>query len=102
KKTRGGMVFAQMQVRFGDEKTLFGKSVAGQMTGALLMRGTKNKSRQQIQDEMDRLKTQMSVTGGPNSAAFSLQTTEENLPGALKLAAEILREPAFPETDFEQ
>ena len=102
KKTRGGTVTASFVARFGDEKSLFGKAEVAELTGALLMRGTKSKSRQQIQDEMDRLKAQMNVTGGVNNATFTIQTTEENLPGALKLAAEILREPSFPENEFEQ
>src|ERR1017187_6348166 len=59
KKTRGGTVVASLNVRFGDEKSLFGKSTAAVMAGALLMRGTKNKNRQQIQDETDRLKAQL-------------------------------------------
>ena len=59
RKTRGGTVVATMNVRFGDEKSLFGKSTAGEMAGAMLMRGTKNKNRQQIQDETDRLKAQI-------------------------------------------
>ena len=102
KKTRGGTVIASFQARFGDGKTLFGKAEVGELTGALLMRGTKSKSKQQIQDEMDRLKAQISVSGGVNNAVMSIQTTEGNLPGALKLAAEILRQPAFPDTEFEQ
>jgi zinc protease len=102
KKTRGGTVTASFVARFGDEKSLFGKVEVGQLTGALLMRGTKSKSRQQIQDEMDRLKAQISVAGGVNNATFTIHTTDENLAGALKLAAEILREPAFPENEFEQ
>ena len=66
------------------------------------MRGTKNKSRQQIQDEIDRLKAQMNVSGSATSATASIETVEANLPGALRLAAEILREPSFPESEFEQ
>jgi len=54
------------------------------------MRGTKNKSRQQIQDEMDRLKAHISVSGGATSATASIETIEANLPGALRLAAELL------------
>jgi zinc protease len=102
KKTRGGTVTASFIARFGDEKSLFGKVAIGELTGATLMRGTKTKSRQQIQDEMDRLKAQISVSGGVNNATIHVQTTEENLAGALKLAAEILREPAFPDAEFEQ
>ena len=62
KKTRGGTVVARMNIRFGDEKSLFGKSTQAQIAGALLMRGTKNKNRQQIQDETDRLKAQINVS----------------------------------------
>jgi zinc protease len=101
KKTRGGTVVASVTIRFGDEKALFGKSAAANIAGALLMRGTKNKSRQQIQDEMDKLKAHIGVMGGATSASASIETVEANLPGALKLAAEILREPAFPENEFE-
>jgi zinc protease len=102
KKNRGGTVVANLTVRFGDEKSLFGKSAVAQLVGAVLMRGTKNKSRQQIQDEMDKLKAQINVSGGVNSATADIHTVEANLPGALKLAAEILREPSFPPAEFEQ
>ena len=85
------------------------------------MRGTRNKSRQQIQDEMDRLKARITVSGGGgaaiggprrrgpaapvsavSSAVASVETTAGNLAGGLRLAVEMLREPAFAEADFEQ
>ena len=102
KKTRGGTVAVSMTVRFGDEKSLFGKSTAGAMAGALLMRGTKNKNRQQIQDETDRLKAQMNVYGGSSSASASIRTLEATLADSLRFARELLREPSFPEAEFEQ
>lgn len=101
KKTRGGTVVAQMQFRFGDEKTLFGKSQVSSLTGAMLMRGTKNKTRQQIQDETDRIKARVGVNGGLNNATAAIETTEANFAAALKLAAELLREPGFPEAELE-
>jgi len=101
KKTRGAVVLASITVRFGDEKSLMGKSAAAMIAGGLLMRGTKSKSRQQIQDEMDRLKTSLSVIGSPTSAMASFQTVEANFVGAVRLAAELLKEPAFPESEFE-
>ena len=102
KKTRGGTVAASLNVRFGDEKSLFGKSTAGTMAGALLMRGTRNKNRQQIQDETDRLKAQISVSGGVNFASANVRTLEANLADSLRFARELLREPSFPEAEFEQ
>jgi len=74
KKTRGGTVSALLTLRFADEKALFGKGAAAQMAGSLLMRGTKSKSRQQIQDASDRLKAQLNVSGGVNNATASVQT----------------------------
>jgi zinc protease len=102
KKTRGGTVVARLNLRFGDEKSLTGKSAIGNLAGGTLMRGTKSKSRQQIQDETDRLKANISVNGGGTGAFGSIQTIEANLPGALRLVAEILREPSFPESEFDQ
>jgi zinc protease len=102
KKTRGGTVSATITVRFGDEKSLFGKSTAADMAGALLMRGTRNKNRQQIQDETDRLKAQINVYGGSESVTAKIRTLEANLADSMRFARELLREPSFPETEFEQ
>ncbi len=116
RQTRGGTVNAAIELQFGDEKSLAGKSAAAQMAGALLMRGTKTKSRQQIQDEMDKLNARITVTGGGggggggrgggtpaglSGANASIQTIAPNLVPAIRLAVEMLREPAFPENDFE-
>ena len=121
RKTRGGTVSAIVELHFGDEKSLAGHSAAAQLAGSLLMRGTRNKTRQQIQDEMDRLKARITVSGGGGGgfagprrggggpiatgvadASAAIETTAENLMGALRLAVEMLREPAFAEADFEQ
>ena len=102
KKTRGGTVVARINLHFGDEKSLDNKGTAANIAGALLMRGTRNKNRQQIQDETDRLKAQISVTGGVDQASASIRTLEANLADSLRLARELLREPSFPESEFEQ
>jgi zinc protease len=102
KKTRGGSVVAQIRLDFGDEQALAGKAQVAQFTAAMLMRGGKNKTREQIQDESDRLKARVGVGGAAGSATASIETTEANLPGALRLAVEVLREPSFPETEFAQ
>ncbi len=101
KKTRGNVVIATMNLRFGDEKSLMNRATAGSFAGDLLMRGTTKHTRQQIQDELDKLKARVRVGGSPTGANASIETTRENLPAVLKLVAEILREPAFPEKEFE-
>ncbi|HWW74807.1 MAG TPA: insulinase family protein, partial [Pyrinomonadaceae bacterium] len=102
KKTRGEKVVAQMTLRFGDEKSLMNRSAAAALAGQMLMRGTTKHTRQQIQDELDRLKARVFVGGGPTSAFVNVvETTRENLPAVLRLVAEILREPAFPAAEFD-
>ena len=66
----------------------------------MLMRGTRNKSRQEIQDELARLQSQLNVGGGAGLASANIQSTRENLPDVLALAIEVLREPAFPEAEL--
>ncbi len=101
KKTRGGSVSAFITLRLGDEKNLMGKSLSGDLAASMLMRGTTKHTRQQISDAFDRLKAQVNVFGGAESAMVMLETTRENLPEVLKLVTEILREPSFPEAEFE-
>lgn len=102
KKTRGASVHATIRLRFGDVNSLQGKDTIGSMAGEILIRGTEHKNRQQIQDEIDKLKAKLSVNGDAQGANVMIETTRENLPAVLRLAGEILKEPAFPETEFEQ
>ena len=119
RRATGGNVSAVIEIHFGDESSLAGKSATSQMTAALLMRGTKTKTRQQIQDAMDQLNARITVGmgggfggrggggGGAGAAAVagvsaSIDVKAANFIPALKLAVEMLREPSFPERDFEQ
>ena len=102
KQTRGGRVQASITLRYGNESTLVGRDAVAEMTAALLLRGTQSKSRQQLQDEMQALNATINVNGGLTSVTASISTTSENLIPAMRLATEILREPALPDTDFEQ
>ena len=102
KKNRGESVIASLTLRFGDEKSLMNRAAAAQFAGQLLMRGTAKHTRQQIQDEFDKLKARAFVFGGATSAIASIETTRENLPAVLRLVSEILREPSFPESEFDQ
>jgi len=102
KGTRGNTVTAEINLRFGNESLLSGKAAAAQMAGALLMRGTSTMSRQQIQDAMQKINARIGISGGLSGASASIDTTAENLIPAIRLAVQILRDPAFPESDFEQ
>ncbi len=96
KKTRGSAVQVRISLKMGSEESLKGQATASQFAGAMLMRGTLRHTRQQINDEFDRLKTRASIGGG----YVTLETDSANLAAALRLAAEVLREPSFPVNEF--
>ena len=98
KKTRGGTVVTQLSLRWGDEASKAGRAASCGLASAMLQRGTQKRSREQIANEFNRLKAQVGVGG----EGGSIETVRENLPAALALVAEILRQPAFPPEEFEQ
>ena len=101
KKTRGGSVVATLNLHFGDVKSLLNRNQAGDMAGAMLMRGTLKHTRQQISDELDRLKARVDVAAGSQGGSVNIETTRENLPAVLSLVTEILRQPSFDAKEFE-
>ena len=101
KKTRGGTVVAQLVLRYGNEQSLMNRAGVASLTGAMLMRGTVKRSRQQIQDELDRLKARLNVGGGGTQATAFVETTRDNLVPVLRLLGEVLHEPAFPAAELE-
>ena len=102
KKTRGATVVASLTLRFGDETSLANRTTASQLAVAMLMRGTTKRTKQQIQDEFDRLKTRVNIGGNGALVLASVETTRENLPAALRLLAEVLRDPGFAQAEFDQ
>lgn len=102
KQTRGNKVNATLTIHFGDLESLKGKGTVPAIAGSMLMRGTAKRTRQQLTDELSKLKAQVNVGGGVSSASARIETTRENLPAVLSIVAEVLREPSFPENEFEQ
>ena len=102
KKTRGATVVAQLRLNYGDENSLRHRTAAAELTPAMLLRGTAKHTRQQLRDEWNRLKVNFGVAGSGTGTSVSIQTVRDSLPEALRLAAEVLREPSFPDQEFEQ
>ncbi|HEX3098786.1 MAG TPA: pitrilysin family protein [Usitatibacter sp.] len=98
KKNRGQTVNVALSLHIGNEKALFGQQANAAFAGRMLSRGTTRLTRAELSDALERLKVSGRV-GGPSA---SFQTTRPNLEGALKLVAEVLKEPRFDPAEFEQ
>ncbi|HEY6455880.1 MAG TPA: pitrilysin family protein [Steroidobacteraceae bacterium] len=102
RKSRGGRVSGVIRLHFGDLQSLQNLGDVGRLTGAMLMRGTRKHTRQQLQDELTRLKATLGVSGDANGVSVSLESTRENLPAVLDLAAEVVQQPAFPADQLDE
>jgi zinc protease len=102
KSTRGNSVNVQITLRIGTEQSLQNKTAIADLTADMLNKGTKSKTRQQIEDEFDKLKSNVSISGSGQSVNISIQTVKDNLVPTLKLVNEILRQPTFPSEEFDK
>lgn len=100
KETRGDLTMVRLRLAFGDEESLMGRSTAAELAGAMLMRGTTRRSRQDIQDALDRLQASGSVSGGAMIGTGQFQTVRASVADVIRLMAEIVREPTFPESEL--
>ena len=100
KKTRGETVKVALQIDQGDAKSLFGAAPQGSLMAEMLARGTAKRSRQDIEDTLDKLRSKVTFNGAEARTSASAETYRKELPDTLRLVAEMLREPSFPETEY--
>ena len=101
KQNRGGAVSYVYTFRHGTEAALAGKSTPASFAGSMLIRGTTERSFMEVVDEINRSKIRGSLSGGAVSVGGTANTVRENLPAALRLLGELMRQPAFDPDEFE-
>ena len=114
KKTANNIVTASIDLRFGDASSLAGEREAASFAGSMLMAGTKLHTRQDLTEALRALNAQVNVTGGGGgggrgggggglgSATASITAPAENFAAATKIAVEILKEPVYPQAEFDR
>jgi zinc protease len=98
RRTRGGKVVAKIDLHWGNEQNTRGRNTACMLAGEMLMRGTRKHTRAELREAFERLRATVAVS----ASGATLETRREHLAEALRLVAEVLREPAFPPSEFEE
>lgn len=101
KDTRGDAVNYSMTVRYGNEESLWGQSIAAEVMSIMLRRGTQRHTRQELEDMLDSLNARVSIYGEAGYIYATVETERKHLEAVVKLLREMLREPAFPQDEFE-
>jgi zinc protease len=101
KQTRGNTVVATVNLRWSSARVttpLLGTT----MVGELMSEGSTTMGRQQLQDALVHLKANMQLSSGNQEATLTVTAERDTLVEALKLAADVMRHPAFPAPAFER
>jgi len=102
KSNRGENVTVNFSIRNGDVASLNGKGIIPSFTADMLNKGTKTMTRQQIEDELSKLKSSIYIWGNNGNVNFSISSTKENLMPTLELMADMLKNPAFDAAELEK
>jgi zinc protease len=101
KQTRGNSVNVSLKLRYGNVENLHCLSPAATTLPVLMTRGTRELSRQQIQDQLDQLRTRLTPSGDAGEATFTMESKRQFLPEALDILRQVLREATLPQDEFE-
>jgi zinc protease len=102
KPSRGNTVRATLTLRYGDEKSLFGQGEVASMVAGMLDRGTTQLSREQIQDRLDQLRSEVSIGGGAGAVSVSITSQRETIADTIALVDQLLRQPSFPASALDE
>lgn len=102
KPVKGDKINAVIALQIGDENSLTGKSEIAALTARMLKNGTKTRTKKQINEELDRLKTEVSIYSSPGRVSVVLNTDKANLANALALVDDLLHNPSFDAEEFEK
>lgn len=100
KKSPADKVHFHLNLRFGDDKSLFGKSAAVRMLGDLMLRGTNTRSLQHLKDRTDQIKAIISFSSELQTLNVIVETQPIYFIEVLDLVTDMLRNPALDEGEL--
>ena len=101
KKTRGQSVSLLLTLRFGTEQSLKGKAGAVELLGLLMSKGTEKLDYQALQDELTRLRAELSMNSTIGLLQLSIKTKREYLPEVITLLGDLILSPRLEASELE-
>ncbi len=102
KPTKGDKINASITLQFGNETSLSNKNEVGGLLAAMLKKGTTTRTKEQIKDELDKIKTDISFGWTAGGLNINLNTDKANLPAALALLEDLLLHPKLDAEEFDK
>ncbi|WP_298780344.1 pitrilysin family protein [uncultured Polaribacter sp.] len=102
KDNRGKTVILSFAFRNGTVNDLMNKGLVARYTARMLNKGTKTKTRQDIEDKLSAIKSTLNFRGANGRTYVNINTTQENLQETLDLMNDIIKNPVFNESELEK
>ncbi|TEB43990.1 insulinase family protein [Flavobacterium circumlabens] len=100
KEIKGGKVQASFKFPVSNEKDLAGKSDVGGILAQLLKTGTKTRTKEQIQDRLDQLKSSVNFGFSRQILSININTYKENFKEVMDILSDLLVNSTFPENEL--
>ena len=100
KEVKGDKVLATFKFLLGNEKEWAGKNQVALLTADLLNAGTKTKSKEQIQDRLDQLKSSIKTSTTGQSMTISVETYSKNYSEVMDILKDMLSNSVFPQNEI--
>lgn len=105
KPVKGDKVYGSVILHFGDEQSLMGKGSIAELTASMLKNGTTTRSKKQINDELDKLKSSIEISAAQGDASavnIQIVSDKDNCAATLELLGDILLHPVFDKNEYDK
>lgn len=102
KDNRGKTVIMSFAMRNGNVSQLMNKGFTARFAANMLNKGTKNMSRQDIEDKLSELKSSIAFRGVNGRVYANISSTEGDINETLSLMAEMFKNPLFDEAELDK
>lgn len=100
KPIKGKKVVASFKFMVSNAKDLAGKASIGQVVARMLKSGTKTRTNEQIQDELDKMKSDVSFFFTGQMLIARINTYEESIKPTFELIQDLITNSVFPEAEL--
>ncbi len=100
KELKGEKIQGTFRFRIGNEKDLQGKSAVGSLTASLLKAGTKTRTKEQIQDQLDNMKSSLNFYNYGQNFFIQFSTYKKDFPKVMEIIQDVLANSTFPENEL--
>ena len=102
KANRGETVTLSFAIRSGNVDDYMNKGVTAGFVASLLNKGTQSRSRQDIEDALSAISSSVGFSGGNGLVYANISSTKENLPSALEIMTDMLKNPKFEISELDK